>query len=329
MSTARRRLTDARTIAKQRARGVVARFQAHPWSPPVSSAFNFYNSTFDPIPVIHSYAVADLTPTWGYLTNFLGVKVDPKYYPPALTGRAGEIEGIPIPSNWHADIAEWGAALRAVDLARDSFTIVEVGCGWGCWLNNAGAAARSRGLELALCGIEADAEHLEFASESLTINGFSADQVHLHHGVAGAHHGTALFPRRGLNQADYGLQPIFDAQPDQVAAAKTDGTHDALEELTLADLTPGDRIDLLHIDIQGGEVDFVRTCLEQLRERVAYVLIGTHSREIEGQLCELMFDAGAWMLEIERPAIVELGEGRPTIRVDGVQGRRNLSLLPV
>jgi hypothetical protein len=40
------------------------------------------------------------------------------------------VEPIPIPANWHADIAEWAAALRAVDLARGSFTMAELGCGW-------------------------------------------------------------------------------------------------------------------------------------------------------------------------------------------------------
>jgi hypothetical protein len=40
------------------------------------------------------------------------------------------VEGIPIPANWHADIAEWAAALRAVELAEETFTVVELGCGW-------------------------------------------------------------------------------------------------------------------------------------------------------------------------------------------------------
>lgn len=103
--------------------------------------FFHYNSSFDPQEVMRRHAVRGLGATPGYLTNFLGVLIDPKFFPDILQGRAGEVEDIPIPANWHADIAEWGAALRAVDLACDRFTVIELGCGWGCWMNNTGVAA--------------------------------------------------------------------------------------------------------------------------------------------------------------------------------------------
>ena len=37
--------------------------------------------------------------------------------------------------------------------------------------------------------------------------------------------------------------------------------------------------------------------------------------------------AAGWKLEIERPAIIDLS-GAPTVVVDGVQGWRNLALVP-
>jgi hypothetical protein len=54
------------------------------------------------------------------------VRIDPKFVPKVLHGRAGEVEGTPIPAIWHGDMAEWAAALRAVDLAQGSFTIAEL-----------------------------------------------------------------------------------------------------------------------------------------------------------------------------------------------------------
>ena len=87
----------------------------------------------------------DLPATPGYVTNFLGVRIDPAFAPEALAGKAGTVEPVPIPANWHADIAEWAAALRAVELAGDTFRMIELGCGWGCWMNNTGAAARRAG----------------------------------------------------------------------------------------------------------------------------------------------------------------------------------------
>ncbi len=48
------------------------------------------------------------------------------------------------------------------------------------------------------------------------------------------------------------------------------------------------------------------------------VLIGTDSRVIEGQLCGHFLGHG-WRMEMERPALAPLLNGRPEIRIDGVQ----------
>lgn len=65
-----------------------------------------------------------------------------------------------------------------------------------------------------------------------------------------------------------------------------------------------------------------------LNQKVAYLLIGTHSKQIEGRLYETLLTAG-WHLEMERPAMFEIADGQPRVRVDGVQGWRNIALLPV
>src|SRR5438034_242171 len=91
---------------------------AAPWPTDVASPFYHYNSMFDARATIVRHARQDLRPNPDYLTNFLGVLIDPKFLPQILHGREGEVEPVPIPANWHADIAEWATALRAVDLAR-------------------------------------------------------------------------------------------------------------------------------------------------------------------------------------------------------------------
>jgi hypothetical protein len=293
-----------------------------------NSPFFHYNANFDAEATIRRHAVADLAPTPGYLTNFLGVRIDPKFFPGILAGRAGQVEGIPIPANWHADIAEFAAALRAVELAQERFTIIELGCGWGCWLNNAGAAARRAGLAVHLIGVEGDEGHIGFAREACAVNGFTPDQVTLHHGIAAPAGGVALFPRQNQAGVKWGLEPVFGATEAETQAALAAGSHDALPMIALADLTAGhDRIDLLHIDIQGGETSFIAGCLPILAARVAYILVGTHARQIEGRIMEMLLAEG-WRLEIERPAIFALEGGVPDIRVDGVQGWRNPRLVP-
>jgi FkbM family methyltransferase len=287
------------------------------------SPFWHYAASFDAIDAMHRYAASNLQPTPGYLTNFLGVKIDPKFFPGLLQDRAGQVEGIPIPANWHADVAEWGAALRAIDLSRDTFTMIELGCGWGCWMNNTGVAARKVGRRVHVIGVEGDDGHISFARESLAIKGFSPDQNTLHHGIAAADAGIALFPRQDMAGEKWGLEPVFGATEEQRAAAAAASTHDVLPMVPLSQLAAEhSRIDLLHIDIQGGEADLVDGCLSLLTEKIAYMLIGTHSKQIEGRLYETLLGAG-WRLEMERAAILGLIEGQPLISVDGVQGWRN------
>ena len=293
-----------------------------------SSPFHHYHACFDAEGTMRRHALPDPQPRPGFLTNFLGVAIDPKFFPGILDGRDGEVDPIPIPANWHADIAEWAAALRAVDLARRRFTMIELGCGWGCWMNNTGVAARRAGLAVDLIGVEGDKGHIAYAREATAANGFDPAHVTLHHGIAAARAGHALFPRQSHAGMAWGLEPIFHATPAQTQAALRAGSHDELPMVPLEALIGGHaRIDLLHVDIQGGEADLIADCLPTLRERIAYLLVGTHSRQIEGRLVELLL-CGGWTLEIERPAILSLMGDSPVVVVDGVQGWRNPALLP-
>jgi hypothetical protein len=293
-----------------------------------ASPFYHYNASFDARATIARHARTSVVAHPEYLTNFLGVRIDPKFLPAILKGRAGEVEAIPIPANWHADLAEWAAALRAIDLAKRTFTIAELGCGWGCWMNNTGVAARKAGKSVHLIGVEADDGHVAFAREACAINGFAASQVTLFHGVAAADSGTALFPRQERAGEQWGLEPLADVSESEKAEAVASGAFTELPRISLTDVLGGHMtLDLLHIDIQGGEAEFVHSSKPLLDERVSYLVVGTHSREIEGRLFESLL-SGCWRLEIERPALLALGSDGPTTTVDGVQGWRNLSLVP-
>lgn len=290
------------------------------------SPFFHYNRTFDALEIMKRHQPAHLEPTEGFLTNFLGVLIDPKFFPPLLKDRGGTVEPLPNPSNWHADLAEWGAALRAVDIAGETFTAVELGCGWACWLNNTGVAARRAGRKVRLIGIEGDETYIGYAHEALQANGFQPDEFTIHRGVASARPGHALFPRQQEGGESWGLQAIYEASEEQIRAAEAEGTHDILDRVPLAELfKESDRIDLLHIDIQGAEADLIADSIETLNEKVVYLVVGTHSRQIEGRIFDTLLSAG-WVLEIERPAIFTLTPDGPVIRVDGVQGWRNQAL---
>lgn len=292
-----------------------------------NSPFWHYNSLFDATVLVRRYAAGYQEAVPNRYLNYFGVTIDPKFFPTILSDRAGEVEQETIPANWHADLAEFGAALRAVDLAKNTFTMIELGCGWGCWMNITGAAARRKGLDVFLIGVEGDNDHVSFAFQSLTENRFAPDTFKIHRGIAAAKAGYALFPSQ--EGGHWGLSPVFHSTPEQRDEALATGNYEVLPMVSLLDVANGhDRIDLLHIDIQGGEAELVAEVLDFLKERVAYILIGTHSRPIEGRLWEMLEGAG-WLLEIERPAIFMNHEERLFVSVDGVQGWRNLSLLPL
>lgn len=285
-----------------------------------ASPFFHFNASVDVRSIVESHIDPARRPREGHYVNFLGVAM-PIEAMPHIAERAGQLDEIPIPANHHADMAEWAAALRAVDLARDSFAMVELGCGWGCWMANTGVAAKARGLRVQVIGIEGDERHLELARQTMAANGLGEDEWKLFRGIAAARPGYALFPRR--EQEDWGSEPVFDVSEEESARAVATGKFDRLPMIPLADAIGAlPKVDLIHMDIQGGEATLVEQSLDLLGQKAGYLVIGTHSRAIEGRLFELLLAAG-WILEIERPAILMIQDGKPVTEVDGVQGWRN------
>jgi hypothetical protein len=143
-----------------------------------------YNCEFDAVDVIARFWQRDAIPHPELSTNFLGARIPLRVHPPKLNALKGRVEPPPNPGNWHADIAEWAAALRAVNQSSGSFRIVELGCGWGCWLTNTGVAARAIGRSVDLIGVEGNSLHLANADETLRLNDFSPADFTLFHGIA-------------------------------------------------------------------------------------------------------------------------------------------------
>ena len=187
-----------------------------------SSPFLFPNASVDVRGIIAEHTRADRQPRADHLVNFLGVAVPVKVMA-HLRDRGGQLDEIPIPANHHADMAEWAAALRGVDLADGSFTMLELGCGWGCWMNNTGVAARARGLDPHLIGVEGDEKHLDLARETLAANGFTPAEYQLIRGVAAAGSGYALFPTQGEVDETWGSKPVFGLSADESAKAAATG----------------------------------------------------------------------------------------------------------
>lgn len=215
--------------------------------------------------------------------------------------------------------------MRAIDLAKDRFTMIELGCGWGCWMNITGMAAKRRGLEVKLIGIEGDGKNLGLARETIAANGFDEKEYALLHVIAHARSGKAAFPQQAEEEENWGFEPVFSTDAAAYRTAMASGRYAELPMYGFSDLADDfGRIDLVHIDIQGGEAALIRESVAIFSEKIAYALIGTHSRQIEGHVMDSFLNEG-WVLEIERPAILTLAnaEAGPSVVVDGVQGWRN------
>lgn len=301
---------------------------------PVNHPFEFFASNLDAQSIIMSHENQQRQPVPGSVVNFLGVATRAGYIA-SLAGSKTQVERPPIPANFHAEMVEWAAALRAVDLAKGSFTMIELGAGWGYWMVNTAVAAKRRGLNVKVIGVEGDPGHIRYLKEHCAANGLSEDEFHVHPAVAGARYGTALFPKTENASEGYGQEPLFfdtRAQADNFAAeASARGRlYDAIPIVSLSGIAADiPRIDLLHIDIQGGETDLISGSLTTLNEQVAYIVVGTHSRPIDGDIVRILSEQG-WILEFEKPTTIKIGEdGKPYTVLDGTQGWRNPHLTRV
>lgn len=264
----------------------------------------------------------------GRIVNFMGVSTDLNY----VNWAKEEVENLPLTGNFHATTAEWSAVLRAVDLAQDRFTICELGAGWGCWMVNTAVAARRRGImDIHAIGIEGERHHAAWIAEHAADNGLDLDCIRFEHAVVGPIDGVAAFPDDDAPGVNYGRQPHF--FPDQTSLdafiKKSIDKYQIINSLSLESLIKTEnRIDLLHMDIQGGELSIVKMNIEILAKKVAYLFIGTHGREIEGQVIQIL-TANGFVLEVEEPCSRPQPLLEAVSYIDGAQGWRNTRLLPL
>jgi FkbM family methyltransferase len=270
--------------------------------------------------------------TPGFVTNFLGVKISTAFCAP-LVPFDGRTEDYPMPiGNVQAETAEFIGTLRSVLEARDRFTMLECGAGYGTWMTIANAAARQCGIEeLHLHGIEGDAGHIEFISQHLLDNGIDPSTCNIVHGVVGAEAGVAHWAVTDDPDEVYGWRPMDDTEIDYLGVQQQRRVE--VNVYAIADLLQKEpEWDLVHIDIQGGEGEVCRAGIEMLNERVRRVVIGTHSRTLDGELMSLFYSAG-WSLENEKPTIFSWRDGAQTLEalttVDGIQVWRNPRLVGV
>lgn len=106
--------------------------------------------------VLDAFTREDALPTQGFVTDFMGCKTRTSILYSEARVYNNKVWGPPVPGAIF-EAAEWIGLLKSVLTAKDSYTAMELGAGWGPALVWGAYAARTRGISnISLCGVEAD-----------------------------------------------------------------------------------------------------------------------------------------------------------------------------
>ncbi len=211
---------------------------------------------------------------------------------------------------------EWIDLLEAVVSARGSFTMIELGAGFGRWTVRAAAAWRQRnpGLPFRLIAVEPEPVVFGWMRQHFADNNVDERGHSLIHAAISDTPGTAMFYIGGPRGGPYDRHPNswygqaltkdYDAaslnRPDGVYAGFKVIEHSSgwrsirIPTLSLrCILKDVDRVDLVDLDIEGQELISLSQAIDDLDAKVKRLHIGTHSQEIEAGLRQL-FTAHGW-----------------------------------
>jgi len=185
-------------------------------------------------------------------------------------------------------ILTWAPLILAMRRAGSVATTVALGAGWGRWAVGAAMAAQKLGKDYRIVAVEVEPSHFAWLERHIADNGIDPDRVTPIHAAAGAQPGRCWF-QTGDPAAWYGQQIVADLAPpsDDAADIVTEGGA-VLRNTRLVSLAEvaGDleRIDYLHMDVQGAEADILEAGSALLDAKARVVNIGTHSKPIEARL---------------------------------------------
>jgi FkbM family methyltransferase len=272
----------------------------------------------DEIEILRRYLVHSL-PEPGFVKDFVGTRMRTSFanFTSAFSGVV--FDRIPVPGDFRVEAIEWIGVLKAVESSASRFVTVELGAGWGPWVVSSSHVARNLGKTVRMYAVEADPGKVPNISVHMADNGFNPNDHVVFTGIAGAHDGVAYFPVIDP-LGNWGGEAVYDDPPE--------GDYHKLPSISLRTLMKDEAfVDLIVFDIQGAEFHVIEGSLAELCAKAKWMVIGTHSRAVEGKLLELLF-ANNWALENEQPCRCSYIDGRRSrILVDGTQVWRNNTLI--
>ena len=254
--------------------------------------------------------------------------------PSELSGTTSKT--LPIPDDsYRSEASEYAALALAINRAKDTFCIVEVGAGWAPWVVSGLVTASRLGLRTRGLAIEANLERAQWALAHAKDNGIDAEliagsPIEMVESIRSSTAHMQVVHAAGWIENTYLSFPAVASEDMGVAVCtmtdtKTDyrGAHLPHVEVPAISLSQildalATRIDFLPIDVQGVEFELLSSEATAIQSHAVTVGIGTHSRLAEGQLQKFFLSRG-WGLRIDEPCTAEFTMTRPTLEGFTVQ----------
>ena len=240
-------------------------------------------------PIFNHFKRVKSVGTGQHLFDFLGVATDAAFKKDwkqfALEKGTSTTPRFPTVNEHYFD---WIALLSAVSSARGVFRMAELGAGWGPWLVRGAFACRQNvAIErVELLGVEADPTHFHWMKKHFCDNLIQPSNHRLLHGAISTSNDILSFPKIENPDVNYGAS----LRAAHLYTENLDVQGYTLESLLNHFNGP---INLLHMDAQGVEYDVIPSSLSILKDRVRYLVIGTHfSQEKHIELYEILNSQG-------------------------------------
>jgi FkbM family methyltransferase len=213
----------------------------------------------------------------GFRVNFVGVMTPVHWWPVAGDTASGAPTFPPL----NEEYFEWIDLLEAVVSAEHSFTMLELGAGWGRWGVNAVAALRQvNNLPYSLVFVEAEPQRPHWLAEHLRNNHVDLSRSTIVEAAACGHDGFTTFQTCDDPARDWGTRI---------------GGRNRVRAVSLATLLkPLAHVDLVDLDVQGAEYDVLSAAPDELHQKVKRVHVETHNTEVEIRLY-LYFSRLGWL----------------------------------
>ena len=253
--------------------------------------------------VLADHPVFSRFPPWrghvaaGYVVNFVGQLIDVEFlrgFSWATLDRMVDRYESPGYGQIYEETFEWLIMLEAILAAKDTFTMIDLGSGFGRWLIGGACAARLHRpeLKLRLIGVEPQSDHHQWALKHFTDNGFDPRQHKLIEAGVATSSGSAFLVDSPDPSGFWGQYVTADASD---SAQHVPGSFSKPVRLvTLKAVMQGEGvIDYIDMDIQNAEKTVVPANMDLLTRRVRRMHVETHWPETH-RICEIAFRSAGW-----------------------------------